>query len=440
MRRITVATISVAASLALAACAERDTTSPRRISPNEASRTVVTSWPVCDETFKTIKDAGTAFFANRDVGNSLISDMQKAYKQGGGATAATPKGLDVLARVAAARFTSGQKAGSDGGPLVTAVIACTDLRNTTPTNFDPSAALARGIFEIRGTDANAPAAFAYNAARDETAPIDPYQGSAVPLWGIEGTWPTTTGQTGIDRYIVYGYPLAAGSDVRDTDFELGRLPTTVDVNGLAVAVCSSAVAPGQTQVNLLVHNSTDILLAHNASFCIGHLTANATSTHSLMQRLVRLVTPKDAFAQDSRDEFIGGLPSGWSPFHVGHFANTNSALSFSLQPGNNNVNTLDTVKVTVIGTTAPVVVTLTIAGNNGDPTTLEVPDGAGGWTAKPFLTAVSNADGVATSSVATFIYAYSKAGGYTLNAAGSLGGTSVAAQSALSNLFQIKNK
>jgi len=80
-------------------------------------------------------------------------------------------------------------------------------------------------------------------------------------------------------------------------------------------------------------------------------------------------------------------------------------------------------------------VNLTIFGNNGDPTTLVVPDGHGGWTPQAFLSGVT--DGLGDVS---FTYAYSKAGGYTLQAAGSIGGTFVSTQGALSNLFQVKNK
>ena len=427
MRRLTVATVSVAASLALAACAERDTTSPRQITASEASRSIVSAWPACDPTFVAIKNtAGDFFSSKRDVAFDLIAGMTKDYKAGG-QSQATSKGLDILARVAAARLTSAQKSGSDGGPLVNNVIACTDLRNTLPNNFDPSLALARGIFEIRGDGASTDPAFAYNGLRDETAPIDPYQGGAAPLWGIEGAWPTT------GRYLVYGYPLGAGSDVRVDGFELGRLPTTINVNGLAVAVCASAVDAGLTTANLLEHNSTDVLLTHNASFCTGHMFVGAARTNPVMQRLVELLTPKVAIAQ-SRDEFIGGLPDGWSPFKVKHFTNSSAGLTFSLQPGNTNVNTAVHVEVTAAGTTAPVVVTLSIFGNNGDPTTLEVSDGHDGWIPKPFLTAVT------VNGVASFDYAYSKAGGYTLQATGSIGGTFVSTQSTLSNLFQIKNK
>src|SRR5678809_522218 len=436
MRRLTVATASVAASLALAACAERDTTSPRQLSPSEASRQLIAAWPVCDSGFKSINDAAAAFFsARRDPAFSLISDMQRAFKAGD-QTGATSKGLDILTRVAAARLTSAQKAGSDGGPLVTGVIACTDLRNTQPTNFDASAALAGGIFEIRQGGSTVPA-FAYKAARDEAAPIDPYQGGAAPLWGIAGTWYNGPGGA-TDRYLVYGYPLygdgiPVSTDVRQTGFELGRLPTTVSVAGLAVAVCASAVDAGLTTANLLQHNDSEVLLTHNASFCTGHMYANAARANPVIQRLVDLITPKVAIAQ-SRDEFIGGLPDGWSPFKVKNFSNSGTSLTFSQQPGNTNVYTPVHVEVTAGGTGAPVVVTLTIAGNNGDPTTLVLPDGHNGWNPVPFITAITD------GGVAKFDYAYSKAGGYTLTATGSIGGTFVATGSTISNLFQIKNK
>ncbi|HVE33961.1 MAG TPA: hypothetical protein VNC18_10395 [Gemmatimonadaceae bacterium] len=417
----------------MAACAERDTTSPRQISPSEAARNVVTAWPTCDATFNAIKTAAGNFFSSkRDAAFGLIADMSKDYKAGG-QSQATAKGLDILARVAAARLTSAQIAGSDGGPLVTNVIACTDLRNTGPGAFDPSTALASGIFEIRTGGSTVPA-FAYSSARGETAPIDPYQGGAVPLWGVEGTW--NAGPTGFSRYLVYGYPLPGTGDVRDTGFELGTLPVGVNVNGLAVAVCSSAVNGDLTSANLLEHAGTEVLLTHNATFCAGHMTLGFARPNPVLQRLVQLITPKVAIAQTRDDEFIGGLPSGWSPFKVKHYANSGVGLTFLQQPANDTVYHLVTVKVQLVNNTgAPVVVTLTIAGNNGDPTTLVTQDGSGNWNPQPFLTAVTDGSGIAT-----FVYGYSKAGGYTLTASGSIGGTFVSTQSVLSNLFQIKNK
>jgi len=356
--------------------------------------------------------------------------MQKAYKAGDMA-GATSNGVDIMARIAAARLTSAQNAGSDGAPLVTSVLACTNFASLPfPTNFDASTAIARGIFEVRTSGSTTPA-FAYSYARDETNPIDPYQGGAVPLWGVEGTWPA--GPTGFTRYLVFGYPLGTDTDVRNTGFELGTFPA-VNVNGLAVAVCASAVDASLTTANLLLHSTDDILLTHNAAFCANHMTASTMRSNSVMQRLVRLITPKIAIAQERDAEFIGGLPSGWSPFHVNHYTNTNSSLTFSEPPGNTNVYTEIEVQVTAaLAQTTPVVVTLTVFGNNGQPTSIVVLEN-GQWVSKPSISATT------VGGVATFHYGYSKAGGYTLQATGSLGGTAVSTPSVLSPLFQIKNK
>src|SRR5690242_1026367 len=78
MRRLTVATI-VASSLALAACAERDSTSPRSINPGQASFAGGPNSTACS--FTNIDKAAKAYFtSNQDPVYSILSTWSTAYK------------------------------------------------------------------------------------------------------------------------------------------------------------------------------------------------------------------------------------------------------------------------------------------------------------------------------------------------------------------------
>src|SRR5690242_9052414 len=83
--RTTVATvIAVAASLTLAACAERDTTSPRAAAPDRADASGNPNQGSCN--FNNVKSAaGNYFVSNKDTVYGLIKSMSGAYT-GGGAT------------------------------------------------------------------------------------------------------------------------------------------------------------------------------------------------------------------------------------------------------------------------------------------------------------------------------------------------------------------
>jgi hypothetical protein len=431
MRRSIVALLPVLGLVALGACSggDRDTTAPRSISPKATVSASLTTAFSCD--FSAMKTDARAFFASsRDPVFTLISDMSSAYKTGG-ASGATSKGLDILARVAQVRLTSAQGGTADaGGLFVNDVVGCTTLVPPTPDDFDAAAALGRGIFEVRGDAPAAPAALAYNATRGSSL----LTGAASPLWGVEGTWPASPLLPTNNRYLVYGYPKGTSSDVRVTGFELGTLPTTVNVKGLTVGVCSAPVTSNGTTANLLVHSATNILLLQGTHFCVGHIAMGESPVGAFARRLASLLSPRSLFAQSSFDG-IGGLPDGWSPFTLGSYVGSDITLHFDVQPSNGTVNTNISPIVTVSATRAgglpvpPVVVTLAIYGNNGTPA---------------FIInniATTTSDGVNSVGIAKFdTLQFTKAGGYTIIATGSVGGAPVGTQSVLSALFNIKNQ
>src|SRR5438046_196685 len=123
MRRSTVALIPIVGLAILGACSnDRETTAPRYIAP---SRTISANLTLaCD--FTTMNQDGKNYFPNRDPVFALISDMKTLYRTS--VAAATPKGFDILARVAEARRL-GQQIGTAalGGTFVLDVVGCMDV-------------------------------------------------------------------------------------------------------------------------------------------------------------------------------------------------------------------------------------------------------------------------------------------------------------------------
>jgi hypothetical protein len=268
---------------------------------------------------------------------------------------------------------------------------------------------------------------------------------ASPRWGAEplagNTWPTT----GSD-YLVYGYP-TTGTNKATDGFELGTLPPgvinagTTASNPINVGICAPTTgvdANGKPAANLLVHtltNGKEILPLVKLAFCSQNVSTNTSASWftRLASGVKTYFSPAIAFAQDGGDLFIGGLPSGWSPFQSQLFAASDVTLSFDGgQPGNTTTNSPPiTVQVTAASATTlpPLNVRLTIAGNHGTPSFLI--NGAD---------TTDHVDAPVVNGVATFSFGFTKAGGYTLTATGFLGGGAVATAPALSVLFQVQNK
>jgi hypothetical protein len=428
MRRSNVALIPIVVSLALAACTgDRDTTAPRYIAP---TRTVSADLTLaCDFTTMTADAKNYAPF--KDIVFTMIGDMKTLYRTS--VAAATPKGFDILARVADLR-RGGQQIGlaAAGGKLVLDVVGCMDV-GPVGDKFTPAAALNAGVFEVRGNDEAALAATALSAAPLGTPPL-----AASPLWGAEpnGAWarPATAPY---GRYLIYGYPIGAGAS---TDgFELGTLPAAVSASfattsvAFRVGLCVPQ-SPNSLTANRLIHGGAIVTGAvttdQGAAFCpatTGAISAGGkTWLASLVNKATSLFTPRAVSAQ-SGFFGIGGLPDGWSPFNPNALQGSGITITITQQPANTKVGSVDPVTVNVAdnGLVVPgVMVSLTVAGNSGTPANAVVTSGGG-----PYATD-SNGN-------ATFPMTIGKAGGYTLTVNGTLSG--VPTGSATSVLFNVKN-
>jgi len=430
MRSSVATVVAVAAAVLLAACSN-DTMPTRIMGPSARSADVIPS--TCDIT--NITQAAKVYFtASKDPVFNAITSLKNDLRNFGVGTQTTADVFNILKRVATVRLTSAADGAATGGAFVDAVLACASFAGSIPTTFVASSSLGSGIFAV--TPSGAVEAFAGSAG-----------GSAVrasPRWGAEplslNTWPS-----GSD-YLVYGYP-TNGTDATG-GFELGTLPpgvvTETGSNLIKVGICSATTvtdANGKpTAANLLVHNGSEILSLANLAFC--SQTASTNTGSSWFARLASGVksyfSATTAFAQGD-NQFIGGLPSGWSPFQPKQFAASNVTLGFSVQPVDTKISLTSTVQVTATpaaGTTLPPLnLVLTIAGNNGTPAFFN--DLNGHSVSSLTAAAVPNGDGTAT---ATFTFGYTKAGGYTLASTGYLGGGAVATAPAISALFQVQNK
>lgn len=425
MRRTLVAIMSVGAAMSLVACEGDRSTSP---SPN-ARPSFDKPAPPLTCSFSTVNSDANAFFVSNDPVFSLISTMKTTYNKSGVA-AATPLGFDILARTAAARYTSAQKGtAADGGTFVTDLLRCMDVGGAIPATFDPTAALSQGVFEVRGDVPGAPSALAYNGTAN---------GAKVefsPRWGVEprtaAGWPTSSGFAGAPRYLIYGYP-TTGSFAGETPapgfnaFEIGSLPANLSKDGLRVGVCTKVIS-GQS-ADFLIHSGA-LVANESPAFCAQF--AWGTTKTTWLARLKSLFMPSNAWAQDdlSRD-FIGGGPSGWSPMSWGVVAGSDMVLSFKVQPKNGNISAPLQPFVVHAQTAAGnalqnVFVKVSVANNSGTP--------AGAYVTGT-VTVKTDPSGDATFSDIVV----NKAGGYLIGATGLYG--TVKTDSTTSTLFNVKNK
>lgn len=456
MRRISVALAVGGTSLLVASCmSDKDSTSPRSVAPgNRASMSTVTS-TTCDYN-STMKGLARDYFnggSTRNAVLSLVTQMSNATKAADRQAAA----FSIMKQVATARLTSATTTAAAGGLFVDYVLGCADL-DTSLLSTNTALVLSSGIFEVRGgtDDATTPAAAQLKNSSSVKA-------LAAPRWGVEATlannaWSTHPTKT--SSYLVFGYPFPATAEdgvgapvaINTNEigapsynaFELGTVPAGAEAgNSLRVGLCVSA-GTLTGDVNLFFHSDA-IQVNTSPSFCTGTISGlSSLAPQSWFSRLASVFAPKALVAQDF-DFKLGGLPSGWSPFHSGSLKPSNTNLGFLTAPADGFVNVIQgnvVVAVTVpstdpkapSGTTVPapagIQVTLKIAGNNGAPATFS----ANGQTGKS-VTAVTTTGGIATFTD----FSVSKAGGYLATVTGSLGGFA-ATQSTTTTMFWIKNK
>lgn len=474
MRRNIVATISVAASLALAACAERDTTSPRDISsggPSFSGR----GGSTC--AFNTVSSAASAYFkSNQDPVFNMIKAMKDAFNtNNGGNVAATPAGWTILSRVADKRLTDSTNGGDAGAAFVVAVANCmADLAaNTSPlalptaltanNNANLTRVLNSGIFDIRTGGATGAPAAGKNKQGDKRS-------LGTPIWGVETQTPSSfwPGANNL-KYAVIGYPIKDANplltntqQIDQSDdlapayqaqipspwpfnaFELLTVPTTAvtDHSTLRVGICVDNNATQNTgSVWYLIHNDAELLPNSDPATLCALTVANGLTGPwytRFAKGAARFFTPGVLFAQEGRDfDFIGGLPSGWSPQGAGQLNVGQVTLKITTPPKNNVKDSTDNslVMTATLGTsTTPVpdvrIDSIVVLNNQGSPAGAVIVEGSTNLT-NPTLTTGSNGK-------ATVHFAIGKPGAYYIAIWGSLGGQPIT-PGAASGKFNVKN-
>jgi len=439
----------IAVALLAAACTGDTGTAPVSQTPVAAAAISPSLTLVCDPTFSQAKSDARAFFASgTDPIFSTLRDMQGFYKTGG-ASAATNSGFDALQQIAAARLTPRQGgAATSGDALTKDLLACMNV-GPIPGGFDVTAALTTGIYEVRGvtSDGTGPALAQTmtNGVRSATAPV----------WGIESlaSWGAKFSGAAT-RYLVYGATLPVSSFTADpaatnadnaaySGFDISTIPAMpglafVNADGSAgqvrVGICIGATSNGTN--NLLAHGGASgvtVLALDPPSFCSG--VASAAPAGNLLATIARgalsLITPTPAYAFSIGG--VGGLPSGLSPFGPISVLSDSVVLTFTQQPSDGMVSAAISPAVQVRATTprgtpvGGVQVTLHVVGNNGINAAVSND------------TAETTSDLPGSAGLATFPSLYvTKAGGYTIQATGSLGGKATA--SVTSILFNVKGQ
>jgi hypothetical protein len=457
MRRVHVALITLVGSLVVAACSERDTTSPRAIISGQSNASNTPPGPSLTCDFGATKTANrNAFSSSQDSSFTYVSAMQKAYN-GGVDDKATLIGWQIGRLVAKERLTSAIKDGTALATFLVDVTRCmSDLAAGQTHGFYPPLPIAQkfidnavsvltsGIWEVRGgtgVNSQVPAA---GRVIDKSTGVRAF---GQPRWGAEAAsspaaWP------GVTQYAVFGYPTNIGAlvigaatnintnEVPANAFELGTLPDNTPKTGIRVGICIQTDVTGGV-VNRVVHNNAEIL---DSSFltqlCSTTVTgyvamgpAPSSWYASVLHQAGTFFAPNNLLADDDCAFCIGGLPSGWSPFSTGAITASNVVLTITTQPSNTRVsqtaNDVAVVHATINGVplVGVVIDSIAVSNNSGSPAGAVITD---------FVHGTTN-----TSGDATISFSVGKPGGYLITVLGHL--DSFGTQSTTSKLFNVKN-
>jgi hypothetical protein len=432
MRRIPVAFIPLGVSIFIAACAgERDTTAPSAIAPSQAA-SALTLPSACSKNIMST-DARAFFDRSTDVAFDYITNLFKAAEP-----QRTAIGWQIINEISTARLTSRQETpwastAAAGERLATDVFVCIQGIGDVSTINDGTlaSAILNGIFEVRGGGFATGPAFGYLV-------VDNAKALSAPRYGVENR-PANTQWAGNPFLIVgvptqYGptfVPYAGNINTNGTPvngFDLFSIPLNQSKANKVIGVCIPAVPSGTGTANMLIHAGAIQDQISPNQICDTQFGALPSSSWfaSLAHRAASFFTPALAHAQLLGDDYSGGGPTSWSPNVVGSVEAGSVALAFTAQSTLNTfIDSLVHFEVTATINSQPVpdvVVNISIYGNNGTPGSINGP-----------TQATTNGAGIASFDVS-----FTKAGGYVLQATGSLGG--LPTQSALSQQFWVKNQ
>jgi hypothetical protein len=272
MRPLLRTALAALACVALAACSDEPTSAPRtptvvRPSLEVAAAGLLQVIVPCD--INALK-ADARLYTNKsnDVLQTIIGDLGSAVKNGP-STAGNDKAFDGLARMAAIRGTSAQKAGVTGAvfdrlvkrfvgcmePAVYAGVQEPDPPTTSTLGGGFKQALGDGwVFEVRGK-ATGPYADPSDAAfeRSKATPApETWWGVDVPAGAWAGAINPTPPITG-DRVLIYGW----------------RTTTFIESNARAGSAFEHRTIPA---VNKSTDDGPDFTLAFNVGLCFADLS------------------------------------------------------------------------------------------------------------------------------------------------------------------------
>lgn len=447
----TVALMSVA-TIALAACTDRSTSTPTAPSslstpsPDIAAAALTTL--ACD--FSLLKaDLRDAAASNKDVLFTIVADLQSLRKSGPNA-AATDKVFDGLSRLGVMRGTSALKTGVTGAlfdRLVRRFLGCAEdyvLTGAEAADFSP--AIGPGwMFEVRGKAGTDSSGGAYE------------RGSTGSYWAAEpgGTsWTSTlNGPSGVHRALIYGFrrtDFLTNDPKAGSAFEHRTIPAVAGgvltlSPGIKIGLCNVVVS------NTLRVQHVNTVLPFQPLTCAPPPGFAAMSTMSspilaalnparVARQAFDFFGPQTAYAAFAGGS-VGGAVSELSPSAVIDMQQVTLTYLNPIAGGRNSPTTLkDTtgglVRVLVAtkgGTPLPgVFVKLEVAGNSS---VIAFFSEDGGVTSVASVTrGPTGADGIASFGGVSL----TKAGGYQLVATGTFDG--VTGQPKVSNSFNIQNK
>ena len=324
--------------------------------------------PTSSCAYSTLRSNARTYISNTDVILDLIGSMDAAERTGSAALF-YDAGLNVLARLAAARNEGITQSPAAGAALALGTLTCIGA-TPLPTLAELTSTLATdangGVFEVLG-GSNDPAGPAIAA-------------SAVPRWGAEpqsGGW--TQAALG-QRFVLYACRITfstftnedpalldpSDEDEFGTAFELRSIPENFLTNFPLVGVCVENPDEYRMQWN------QNILMLQQVAFCDpGFTTSAETATPSVFgvaKRALGWLAPKPLHASALAVGGTAGLPSGFTPFGAVKLSAGSIKLTIDRIP---NGNRRTSMNITVRANSAKgnpvdnVLIKLSVAGNNG---------------------------------------------------------------------------